>query len=196
MFDSMNRTEKAIALVTAPQITPLYFFIALLAKELPSNLMVLGIAFVFATLIQLVSLVIYSKRTSADFFLKERSKRHVAFITGFASYFVGLLLLVAVRAPFIVSALMMSYFVNTVVAFAINRFDKVSIHVWAISGPAVAILYQYGIGAFAIIVAIAVLVGVSRIAAKAHTGWQVISAILVSVPLTVGVIYYLAPLII
>lgn len=105
----------------------------------------------------------------------------------------GLAVLLHINAPFIASALMLAYAVNTTVAALINRFDKISTHVWGISGPAVALLYAYGYLAFAAVIALAALVGVSRVRMKAHTPWQAASAILVSLPLTLFIIYLVAP---
>jgi hypothetical protein len=185
--------DKAITAAFAPQITPIYMFALLLAPNLQANLAALTVAIVFASAIPLASLLAYVKLAKVDYQIMDPRKRYPLFIIAVVSYAVGLVLLLSLRAPFIASALMLCYAINTAAAGLINRFDKISTHVWGISGPAVALFYAYGCVVFAVAIALAVLVGVSRIRMKAHTAWQVASAMLVSVPLTLCIVYLIAP---
>jgi membrane-associated phospholipid phosphatase len=85
---------------------------------------------------------------------------------------------------------MLAYVINTIIAAIITKyFTKISIHVWGISGPSVAILYAYGLPAFLIMLILAAIVGYSRIKLKAHIINQVIAAIIFSVLITILVIY-------
>ena len=143
----------------------------------------------------LASLIAYVKIKNIDFYISNKDKRDLLFYVAVTSYFIGFMALFVMRADFIVTALMLSYMINTLAASLINRVDKISVHVWGISGPAVSLLYLCGYTAFAGAILVALLVGASRIRVKAHTLWQVLSAIAVSIPLTIFIIYYLAPLI-
>ncbi len=188
-----NRIDKAVTVAFAPQLTPIYMFAALLASSLQANLVALVVAIAFASVIPAASLLAYVRLAGVDYQIMDPRKRYPLFISAVASYLVGLAVLLHINAPFIASALMLAYAVNTTVAALINRFDKISTHVWGISGPAVALLYAYGYLAFAAVIALAALVGVSRVRMKAHTPWQAASAILVSLPLTLFIIYLVAP---
>jgi membrane-associated phospholipid phosphatase len=192
---SIGSLWKAVSLLAAPQITPFYFFLLLVAGNGYRKPWELGVSFIFATAIQMASLVIYAKVIKSDVFLNEREKRAVAFVVGIASYLIGFVILAIGNADFVVSALMLAYFINTIAAAIINQYvDKVSIHTWGISGPSVALLYQFGLAGFVPAVVLALLVGASRVHVKAHTWRQVAIAIVTSVPLTILVIYYIAPL--
>jgi hypothetical protein len=185
--------DVVVSAVFAPQVTPAYMFVLLLAGSLYPNLAVLTAAIVASSALPIVSLIAYSKLSKVDYYVSDPKKRGPLFIFAVGSYAAGLLILLYLKAPFIVSALMLSYAVNTSIAGMINRFEKVSIHVWGLSGPAVALFYSYGYPAFAALIALAALVGISRIRLKAHTPLQVILAMLISVPLTVFVVYFMAP---
>ena len=188
--------HEVIALIEAPQITPAYMFALLLAGSLGTNILALIVAIIFSVGMQLASLLFYIRTMDTDLFISDRKKRAPLFAVAIISYAIGVVILYFINAPFIVTALMISYVINTIVASTINHFDKVSIHTWSISGPAVALFYQYGIVVFACAIAVAFLVGYSRVRAKAHSIRQVLLAVAVSVPLTIFVVYILAPAII
>lgn len=182
-----------ISLLFPAQITPIYFFIILLINDLPSHIPELIIAGVFSSLIQITSLIIYVRIKKLDIFVSNRNERPLLFFIAIVSYLIGFLALMWIHATFIITATMLAYVVNTTAATIINHFEKVSVHTWGISGPAVALLYQYGYFVFALALLLSLVVGFSRVKAKAHTLRQVVFAILVSVPLTFFVVYYLAP---
>lgn len=186
--------DKAITVAFAPQVTPVYMFTLLLAQNPGANPAALAVAVVFAALIPAASLLAYARLSRLDYQVKDPRRRNPLFISAAISYAIGLVLLLYLHAPFIASALMLAYVVNITAAGLINFFDKVSVHVWGISGPSVALFYVYGYPVLAALIALAAVVGVSRIRIKAHTPLQVVSAILVSVPLTFLVVYFLAPL--
>ena len=171
-------------------------FAILLAGSLARNLTVLLVAILFSVVAQVVSLLLYVKWENTDIFVSDRKKRGPLFFVAVVSYALGSVVLYYMHAPFIATALMLAYAINTVAASLINEFYKVSMHVWSISGPAIALLYQYGIVVCLAAVIAALFVGHTRILMKAHTGGQVLLALLVSIPLTGLIIYYLAPAII
>ena len=186
--------SKFASLVFPAQVTPAYFFVLLLlAYRLENQAMGLVVALLFSVAIPTVVLLYFVKIKRIDLFISDRRKRHWPFIITILSYAIGFFALLAIHSPFIVSALMLSYVINTAIAALINLFEKVSIHVWAISGPAVALFYQYGLPAFIAAIIVATLVGIARIRLKAHTPLQVLLALLVSVPLTFLAIYSVAP---
>ncbi len=185
--------RNIIPIITMPQLTPAFMFAMLLIGSLSSNWLALTVAIIFSTLIQIVTIIIfiYWKR-GTDIFFEDRTKRAPLFLIGIIAYSIGAILLFYINAPFIVTALMLAYAINSLAAAAITLFYKVSIHTWGISGPTVALFYMYGIAALMAGIVIALLVGFSRVRANAHTTGQVLLAILVSMPLTYLVIYYLS----
>jgi len=191
-----NKIHGFIALIFAPQVTSMYVFALLVASDFMQRLPELVVASAFASIIPILSLLVYVKSARIDLEVSDRTKRPLLFFAAIFSFLIGFLLLRAMHAPFIMTALMLAYIINTFAAALITRFDKISVHVWGISGPAVALLYQYGYAVFSAALLLAVVVGISRIKAKAHNLRQVTSALVVSVLLTVFVVYYLAPLLV
>ncbi len=175
-----------------PQLTPAFMFAALLSGSLTSNWLALLIAIVFSALIPTASIIVYWE-SGMDFFVDDKRKRVPLFITGTIAYSIGAILLFYIHAPFIATALMLAYAINTIVAAGLNVFYKVSIHTWGISGPTAALFFQFGVVALLIGFSMAFLVGIQRVATKAHTVGQVVAAVLVSFPLTIFVIYHIAP---
>ena len=125
--------------------------------------------------------------------VSDRKDRFGLFVVAILSYFAGFFILKYFSAPFIFTALMLSYLLNTMVAAVITKFvTKVSIHVWGISGPSVAIFYSYGLPGFLGMLFLAAFVGGARIKMSQHTISQVILSFVLSVPITFFIIYYLS----
>lgn len=180
---------SVLSLLFAPQLSSVYWFI-LLYMQSTHNLLYLLVAIVFSSLIQLLSLLVYAKMSGVDLYVTDKEKRMPLFFITVVAYLIGFVLLEFTSAPFIFKALMLAYVINTSIAALITKYrTKVSVHVWGISGPSVAILYVYGYPAFAAMLLLALLVGYSRVKANAHTPNQVIYAVVCSVLITVAVIY-------
>ena len=188
--------SKILSIAFAPQITPIYWFVILYFKNVKAtnNLYSTLIAITFAAAFEIVALLVYATK-SKDFFVTERQKRMPLFIVSMLSYFVGTVLLKLYNAPFVIYALMLSYLINTIIAALITKYySKISIHTWGISGPAVTILYAYGAVAFTAMLVLAFIVGLSRVKMNAHTIQQVTYALLLSLIITVVVVYVIAPI--
>lgn len=179
-----------LAFLFAPQLSTIYWFFLLYIQASHANLLYLAIAVVFASLIQIVSLLAYAKIAGVGLYVMNKERRLPLFLVSILSYTIGFIVLIIVSAPFIFKALMLAYIINTVIAALITRYlTKISIHVWGISGPSVAILYAYGYPAFIAMLLLAILVGYSRIKIKAHTPKQVAYALACSILITIAVIY-------
>jgi membrane-associated phospholipid phosphatase len=87
------------------------------------------------------------------------------------------------KAPAMVTALMLCYAGNTLVMMLITRRWKISIHASGIAGPTTALIASLGIWA-SIFFVLLVPVGWARIKLKAHTPTQLLAGALVTVPLT------------
>lgn len=182
--------HSALSFIFAPQITPIYWFLLLYFKVSHGNLFPLLIAIIFSSLIQILASLMYTKLYNVGFYVPNKEKRFPLFLTSIISYTIGFIILELAFAPFIFKALMLAYIFNTVAAALITRYlTKISIHVWGISGPSVAILYVYGYPLFIIMLLLASVVGYSRIKLKAHTIYQVTSAVVCSLLITTVIIY-------
>lgn len=178
-----------LSFLFAPQVSPIYWFALLYAQSAHDPLYLL-IAIVFSSVIQLVSLLAYAKISGSGLYVTDREKRLPLFLVSIFAYLIGFMLLEVTAAPFIFRVVMLAYIINTIAAALItNYLTKISIHVWGISGPSVAILYAYGHTAFAAMLLLAFLVGYSRIKSNAHTAKQVAYAIVCSILITAAVIY-------
>lgn len=192
-----NKSHSAlISLLFMPQISSAYAF-AFLFLNAKVPLIYLIIAILFSSLIPLFSFLSYFKKYGGDVNVTDRKNRLWLFVTAMVSYFIGFLTLVHFSAPFIFVALMLAYFLNTIFAAVITKFiTKVSIHVWGISGPSVAIFYSYGLPGFLGMVILAAFVGGARIRLHQHTVNQVALSFALSIPITIFIIYYLSPFLI
>ncbi len=188
---------RAIAIVFMPPLSSAYAFLALaFSIGIGNTLVYLTISTVFATLIEVTSLLVFTRLSRKDVNIEDREARPVLFAIAIFSYLMGFVLLRYLEAPFIFSALMFAYFTNTILAAAITRYlTKVSIHTWGITGPSVAILYSIGVPAFVLTLIFGAFVGASRVLLRYHTREQVILSFLTSVPFT-GFIVYILPVIV
>ncbi|TRZ54495.1 hypothetical protein D4Q76_02305 [archaeon] len=190
---ALNKNFSAlVSLLFMPNISSIYAF-ALLFLNINTSIFYLAIAVLFSSVIQSLSLLLYARKSMGDVNVVDRKDRFGLFAVAILSYFVGFLMLKYFSAPFIFTALMLSYLLNTMVAAVITKFvTKVSIHVWGISGPSVAIFYSYGLPGFLGMLFLAAFVGGARIKMRQHTISQVVLSFVLSVPITVFIIYYLS----
>lgn len=183
--------SRLIAIVFMPQATSAYAFAALsLATVFERTFPFLLTAIFFASLVQLVSLDIYVRLSRKDANVENREGRPVLFIGAIVSYLAGFVVLRSLGAPFIISALMFAYFVNTALAAIITKYaTKVSIHVWGRTGPSVAIFYSFGVIGLGLMLALGTIVSITRVKLGVHSWKQVSLSFLLSVPLTWMVVY-------
>lgn len=174
-----------------PQLSSAYAFLALsFSTEIRGAVVFLIVSLVFATVIQVSTLLAYSRLKRKGVNIEERRDRPALFGIAISAYFIGFVLLRYLGAPFIFVALMFAYFANTMLAAVITVcFTKVSIHTWGITGPSVAILYSVGVVAFGLMLVAGAVVGYSRVALGYHTRAQVALSFFTSIPLTWFVVY-------
>jgi membrane-associated phospholipid phosphatase len=108
--------------------------------------------------------------------VREQRTRPLGF--GLASVLVGLALLVALRAPRDLVALVVAMFAGLLVATAINHFWKLSVHAGVASGSAVVLVMVFGPALLATGLVVAA-VGWSRVRLRDHTASQVVAGTVV-----------------
>src|SRR3989442_2056923 len=186
-----DRVSEAIALMFMPQMSSAYAFLALsIAGGIERTSLYLLFSIVFASLIELGSLLVYARFLKRDPNVQDREDRPILLAIAIFSYLIGFTLLRYVGAPFIFSALMFAYFANTTLAAVITKYlTKVSIHTWGITGPSVAILYSFGAFRVLLMLVAGAIVGGTRIGLGYHTWRQVALSFVASIPLTWFIVY-------
>jgi len=180
-------SEKAASVVTLvfnPAVVAAFTFLILLYPQYIASPLLVGISLTFGTFVPLVMMYLLSKRgLISDFYVSEKEERAKPFAGAISSYLVGSLALLLLRAPTIITALMLSYAGNTLVMMLITLRWKISIHASGITGPATALIY--GLGTWAsIFFVLLVPVGWARIRLKAHTPTQMLAGALVTIAAT------------
>lgn len=176
-----ERMASIFSLVFNPAIVSAFTFLILLYPENTQNaLLLFGICVTFGTLAPLAVIYQLSERgLISDFYVTEREERAKPFAGAISSYLVGSLALLSLRAPTIVTGLMLCYAVNTLIMMLTTLRWKISVHASGIAGPTTTLMYGLGLWA-AIFFALLLPVGWARIKLKAHTPAQVLAGALLT----------------
>jgi membrane-associated phospholipid phosphatase len=174
----IERIAQVVSAIFYPLVLPAVAFTFLVAadptQELSHKLIVEGVA-IFFSVILVPAYIFFLKSKglvdSADIIIREQ--RINPLLMGAVSYFIGFLLLKIAGASSLMQGLMFCYATNTLLVVLITNWWKVSVHTTAISGPLVALAYQFGSLVFPFFGLIP-LVGVSRLILKRHTFAQVL----------------------
>ncbi len=180
-----RKIAKSVAYGLNPLVAAAFTFVTLLLSKRPQNLLILiCITLMFGTFVPLASLYyLLRKKMIPDIYVSDRERRVVPFLCALSSYLLGVMALLVVGAPQIITAVMLSYFGNSLVMMMIGLRWKISIHTSGITGPATALTYALGIW-WLLFLAVAVPVGWARIKMKAHTTAQVTAGALLTVATT------------
>lgn len=185
MKDAQETLADAIAAVLNAPFISLYTFAYIIAVLSPPNaLLVFALTALFATLLPMIMIYIMVKRgLLKDVYVYDRRNRFKPFLGATLCYFLGLVTLLAVSAPLLVTVLMAGYLVNTIFMMLITLRWKISIHASGIAGPATFLIYVFGIQFWWTLLLI-IPVGWARLKLKAHTPAQIIVGFLLTVALT------------
>jgi membrane-associated phospholipid phosphatase len=115
----------------------------------------------------------------SDFNVSERRQRTRPFVGAAASYLAGSGVLLLLKGPTIIIALMLCYACNTIIMLLITLRWKISIHASGIAGPTTALVYSIGTWA-AVFFMLLIPVGWARVQLKAHTPWEIFAGALVT----------------
>jgi membrane-associated phospholipid phosphatase len=168
---------KVISGFGAPMILAFPAFIALLVATNPPSLpLLLLVAFLFGSVFPiLVIYLMYRMNKVGDLDVTDRSERKTPFMVSILVYALGTVIMFALNAPPIVSALMFCYTTNTLVTFLISLHWKISVHAVGVAGPFTCLVYFFGL---------IIPIGWSRVELKAHTLAQVVAGFLLSIAIT------------
>ena len=129
----------------------------------------------------------------ADNEVPARCQRTQAYWVGNGCVLVCLLVLIGLRAPRSLVALVLSMFTSSTTGTALNMLWKVSVHTGAVAGAAVSMLALLGPPALPALLLVP-LVGWMRVALGRHTVAQVIAGGLVGAGMTATVFWFMSPL--
>jgi membrane-associated phospholipid phosphatase len=177
-----EKSASVISLVFNPSVTAAFTFLILLypLQSTQTFLLLVATCVTFGTMVPLVMMYQLTKRgLVSDFNVSQRQERTRPFVGAAASYLVGSGALLLLRAPTIITALMLCYACNTVIMLLITLRWKISIHASGVAGPATALVYSMGTWA-AVFFILLIPVGWARVQLKVHTPWQVFAGALVA----------------
>ena len=149
---------------------------------------------VFATMIPIGGIIRVARSANVDYDIPARDARAKPFFIAIVSYVFGFVLLVDLRAPVLLSGLMLAYSINTFGMFLITLSWKISVHAAGITGPLSVLIFKLGI-AWGLLYAIVLPVGFVRIRLKQHSLPQIIAGAVLSALLTWVQIIFFFPLI-
>jgi hypothetical protein len=183
-LDKKRLARLISAALNAPLIALLTFIPLILSQRTPNPILLIVVTTFFGAVLPLSSTYyLVRKGIIPDIYASDRATRTEPFLWAMASYLMGVTALMYINAPFVVTALMACYFVNTIVMLIITMYWKISIHAVGVTGPATALVFQLG----AIMLPFFLLmlpVAWARIELKAHNKLQVAAGAILSTFLT------------
>jgi len=177
-----EKVASVISLVFNPAVTAAFTFLILLypLQNIQTFISLIATCVTFGTIVPLVMMYQLTKRgLISDFNVSKRHERARPFVGAAASYLAGSGVLLLLRAPTIIIALMLCYACNTIIMLLITLRWKISIHASGIAGPTTALVYSIGAWA-AVFFILLIPVGWARVQLKAHTPWQIVAGALIA----------------
>lgn len=176
-----------VPILSGAMVTFLFFK---LPSTLPNRASGFGLALAFLCLIPLASLLFYIPGGISDWARVIKRQRIASFVLMMISYPLGYLILKLTGAPAIFEAIAVTYTMVTVGLILMNMVlrYKASGHAAGVAGPVAAMVYLYGLVATPLL-ALIPLVAVARILAKGHDVWQSLAGAMLSLSITVAVLW-------
>lgn len=176
-----DNLESMFSFMFNPPVIAAFAFMILLYPLQRAQTSLIVICITFGSVLPLVMMYQLSKLgLVSDFYISEKKERTKPFAGAIASYIVGSVALLLARAPIIVTALMLCYAGNTLIMMAITLRWKISVHASGIAGPVTALVYGTGTWA-AVFFLLLIPVGWARVRLRAHTPWQILAGVVVTV---------------
>lgn len=162
-----------------------------LPSDIPNRLGGFGWALLFISLIPLASLLFYIPGKLKDWKKVIKRQRTASFVLMIISYPIGFLVLRLVNAPKIFEAIAVNYTLITLglIIFNLVLRYKVSGHAAGVAGPVAAVMFFIGLPAVPLVTLIPLTI-FARIAAKGHDVWQLVTGAVMSISITVLVLFF------
>jgi len=178
-----------VPLLSGALVTFIFFKLPI---DLPNRVGGFGWALLFISLIPLCSLLFYIPgKDKKNWPRIIKRQRLASFILMIISYPIGFIVLRLVNAPRIFEAIAVNYTLITLglIAFNLILRYKASGHAAGVAGPVAAVLFFLGIPAapLATLIPLAIF---ARIAAKGHNFWQLVTGSVLSISVTLLVLFF------
>jgi len=148
----------------------------------------------FATVFPVAIIVFFAKRERIDYNIPDRNIRYKPFVFAIASYVLGFLALLSLKAPSIMICMMVAYVFNTSVLFLITLFWKISIHAAGVTGPITFLVYALG-WRWNFLYLLVIPVGGMKLLMREHSVSQLVAGSVLSAVLSWLQIYFILPVI-
>jgi hypothetical protein len=183
-LDKRRLASFISAALNAPLIALLSFIPLIISQRAPNPLQLIVITTFFGSVLPLSSTYyLVWKGIIPDIYASDRATRTEPFLWAMASYLMGVTALMYFNAPFVITALMACYFVNTIVMLIITMYWKISIHAVGVTGPVTALVFQLGARMLPFFL-LMLPVAWARIELKAHNRLQIAAGAILSTFLT------------
>jgi membrane-associated phospholipid phosphatase len=191
-LDKLKLASRLSAALNAPLITLVTFIPLIVLYGLDHAALLIVITSVFGCVLPLVMVLgLLKLDIIKDFYAYDKETRFIPFLWTTLFYLLGVISLILVSSPPVVTALMACYFVNGIVLMLITFKWKISIHASGIMSPFTALVYLLG-GVMLPLLLVVIPVAWARVELKAHTKMQVtVGAILSGLLTWVQMSFYL-----
>ena len=191
-MDKLKLASRLSAALNAPLITLVTFIPLIVLYGLDQAALLIAITSVFGCVLPLVMVLgLLKLDIIKDFYAYDKETRFIPFLWTTLFYLLGVISLIRVSSPPVVTALMACYFVNGIVLMLITFKWKISIHASGITSPFTALVYLLG-GVMLPLLLVVIPVAWARVELKAHTKMQVtVGAILSGLLTWVQMSFYL-----
>jgi hypothetical protein len=176
-----------VPVLSGALITFLFFQ---LPSDVPNRIAGYSWALLFMTLIPLGSLFFYIPGKIKDWPRIIKRQRIASFVFMIVSYPLGFLVLNLTHAPKVYEAIAATYTLVTLglIVFNLVLRYRASGHAAGVAGPVGAMIYLYGLIA-APLLALIPLTTWARVSAKGHDVWQTVVGAILSLSITIGVLW-------
>jgi hypothetical protein len=166
------------------------FIFLRLPTNIPNRISGFSLTLVFLCLIPLGSLFFYIPGKLRDWPKVIKRQRIASFVFMIVSYPIGFVILRLTHAPKIYEAVAATYTLVTLglIVFNLILRYKASGHAAGVAGPVGALVYIYGLIATPLL-ALLPLVTLARLFAKGHDVWQTVVGALLSLSITVAMLW-------
>ena len=177
-MNSKFRLARTISAFTNPPIICIPLFLIICLTLSWGNLWEFAtlelISIVFASILPMVIILYWAKRTGNDNDISNRKDRKIPLIIGTVSYFIGFMISRFLGLNDFLTFLLLCYCINTFIVMLITTQWKISVHTTGLSGPVCALIILLGpVGAiFGLIYPLLIW---SRVTLKKHTMAQAIT---------------------
>jgi hypothetical protein len=176
-----------VPILSGAMITFLYFQ---LPSDMPGRMAGFSWTLLFLSLIPLCSLFFYIPGRLRDWPRIIKRQRIASFVFMLISYPIGFVVLRQIGAPKVYEAILATYTLVTLGLIVLNLLlrYKASGHAAGVAGPVAAMIYLYGLIATPLLLLLP-LTTFARVMAKGHDVWQTVVGAVLSLGITIGVLW-------